>query len=274
MTRRFSHRRRLATALALVLAAPLALPRPAQADTPSQVECLDLFTTAGGLPGLVAVDLPSASHPDTVRVVYDFGRGTEAIGSDFRFYYWTPTGLFMIPLAAIATAFKLKGQFEVPAIAGQHRFQIQIAYDVNRNGWYTGYQCQTQLDVVPHSATAVVGDQKRKVNSGSLNQPTPKASPTAVLNSGAGLAPLPPVTTTMPLPTATIVGTSTAPPDTAPTPQVRPTSEPSPTSTTGVPTEAQGPAAITIPRIAVPTSIKSKESAQARRPVRRTTAKR
>lgn len=274
MTRTFTHRRRFATALALalVLAAPLAVPDEARADTPIQFECLDLFTTAGGLPGLVAVDLPSASHPDTVRVVYDFGRGTETIGSDFRFYYWTPTGLFSIPRATVATAFKLKGQFEVPATAGQHRFQIQIAYDVNRNGWYTLYQCQTQLDIAPYSAPT--GDLKRKVAGRIVNQPSSKASPTAVLNSGAGLAPLSPVTTTMPLPTATIVGTSTTPPDTAPTPQARPTSEPSSATTTGGPTEAQGAVAITIPKIAVPTSIKAKKSAQARRPVRKTTVKR
>jgi hypothetical protein len=274
MTRTSAHRRRLATALAIVLAVPLAVAGEARADTPLQVECLDLFTTAGGLPGLVAVDLPSASHPDTVRVVYDFGRGTETIGSDFRFYYWTPTGLFAIPRATVATAFKLKGQFEVPAITGQHRFQIQIAYDVNRNGWYTGYQCQTQLDVAPYSPTTVVGNQKRKVNGGVVNQPSSKASPTAELNSGAGLAPLSPVTTTMPLPKATIVGASTTPPDTAPTPQARATNEPSASTTTGVPTEAQGPVAVTIPTIAVPTSIKAKKSAQARRPVRKTTVKR
>ena len=220
----------------------------------------------------MAVDLPSASHPDTVRVVYDFGRGTETIGSDFRFYYWTPTGLFAIPRAAVATAFKLKGQFEVPAVTGQHRLQIQIAYDVNRNGWYTGYECQTQLDIAPYSAAT--GDQKRKMNRAVVNQPSPKVSPTAVLNSGAGLAPLSPVTTTLPPPKATIVATSTTPPDTAPTPQARATNEPSPTSTTGVPTEAQGVVAVTIPKIAVPTSIKSKKSAQARRPVRKPAAKR
>jgi hypothetical protein len=253
MTRTLAHRRRFATALALVLAAPLAVPGEARADTPIQFECLDLFTTAGGLPGLVAVDLPSASHPDTVRVVYDFGRGTEAIGSDFRFYYWTPTGLFSIPRATVATAFKLKGQFEVPATAGQHRFQIQIAYDVNRNGFSTLYQCHTQLDIAPYSAPTVVGDQKRKVNRAIVNQPSPKVSPTAK---------------------ATIVATSTTPPDTTPTPQARPTEEPSPSTTTGVPTEAQGVGAITIPKTAVPTSIKSKKSAQARRPVRKTTAKR
>ncbi len=283
----------LAAGLAIALAAPL-LEQPASAQSSTfgdKPECGSRFSDARFQYGLVTAELPSAAHPNSVLMSYDFGVASQWIFlPSFRFFYSTPAGPFALPRAEIFNSQRIKGSFEVPSIAGPHRIQISIGFWDNPkiDGFGYGVDCESNFVVAPFTTTTVFTQNTKKlVIPGGA---TPKNGSTAVLKSSVALAPvgLALTTTTTPTattiaPTTTLVATTTTTtavvattvaPTTAPTATAATTPATTSPSTTAAPTQSSTVPPVTVAAAAnsATKKAKAKRTVKKRKPTKKRTA--
>jgi hypothetical protein len=220
MTRPPISHRMLAAALALIVGTPLLASKPVSAIPTNPVsettgDCLSNLKRSQF--GDLSVATPTPGQPNVVRVSYVFGPSIgRFITSDFRFFYSTPEGAFAIPRASIASVETIQGSFDVPAITGQHRIRIVVAYVSPPDPYWPRIDfrltCETTFDVVSLTTTT-------KPTATTIAPTTAPVATTTTVGIATTVAPTTAPTAT----TATTATATTTPAATTPATTVAPT---------------------------------------------------